>query len=207
MPERRQLDRATIISAARQLLEREGQDALSMRRLATELDSKPMTLYHYVASKSELLSLVLTDIAGSIEWTVPHGTARQRMVDIAVDMADRLAEIPWILPILRDATHIGLPALVVTERFLAAARETGASNLQAVSLWRSVWWLISSELIFAANARERESGDGAWHERLSAAELPEVPIVRELFSEWATLSASYDLGLAIEAQIVGSLGG
>ncbi|MGG7463348.1 TetR/AcrR family transcriptional regulator [Plantibacter sp. YIM 135347] len=207
MAERQKIDRPTIIEAARRLLESDGADALSMRRLANELDSKPMTLYHYVPSKSELLSLVLADVAASIEWSVPAGVPRERMIDIAMDMADRLAEIPWILPILRTATHIGLPALALTDRFLSAALEAGSSRLEAVSLWRSVWWLVSSELLFQASAPIRDAGDGLWHERLTSDELPEVPTVRELFDDWAALSAAYDLRAAVEAQVDGVLAG
>lgn len=205
MAERQKIDRATIIEAARRLLESDGADALSMRRLANELDSKPMTLYHYVPSKSELLSLVLADVAGSIQWAHPAGAPRARMVDIAMDMADRLAEIPWILPILRNATHIGLPALALTDGFLSAALEAGASSLEAVSLWRSVWWLVSSELLFRASAPARDAGDGLWHERMTIEELPQVPTVRELFEDWAALSSAYDLRAAVEAQIDGVL--
>jgi len=205
MAERQKIDRATIIDAARRILESDGAEALSMRRLASELESKPMTLYHYVRNKSELLSLVLADVARSILWSSPTGTPRGRMIDIAMDMADRLAEIPWILPILRNATHIGLPALVLADRFLAAALEAGATKLEAVSLWRSVWWLVSSELLFQASTPTREAGDGLWHERVTADELIEVPTMRELFRDWADLSSAYDLRRAIEAQIDGAL--
>lgn len=204
MPERRPIDRATIIAAAQRILETEGQDALSMRRLATELDSKPMTLYHYVSSKSELLWLVMTEVAAAIDWSDPVGPPEQRMVAIAMDMADRLAEIPWILPILHNATHIGLRALLVTDRFLSAAKEAGATDLEAVSLWRSVWWLISSELVFRANLPVR-ADDGAWYERITEDDLPEVPTVKRLFSSWPTLSAAYDLRTAVAAQVAGTL--
>ena len=49
----------------------EGFDALSMRRLAAELDAGTMTLYHYVRTKDELLSLVNDAVMG--ELLVPPG--------------------------------------------------------------------------------------------------------------------------------------
>ena len=45
------LNRTRIVDAAVSLLEHEGAAGLSMRRLAEVLDSKPMTLYHYVPNK------------------------------------------------------------------------------------------------------------------------------------------------------------
>ena len=51
----------------------EGFDALSMRRLAAELDAGTMTLYHYVRTKDELLALVNDAVMG--ELIVPPGRA------------------------------------------------------------------------------------------------------------------------------------
>ncbi|RIJ76167.1 TetR/AcrR family transcriptional regulator [Nakamurella silvestris] len=206
MTERGQITREMIVAAARQLVETEGVEALSMRRLATVLDTKPMTLYHYVPSKAELLMLVLGQIAAEITWTPPTGSPEQRMVGIVVDMADRLAEVSWIVPILRGGSYIGPSALRLVEEFVTAAHEAGADDLQALSLWRSLWWLISSELSFRAAAAARPDGEIPWYDRLDPADLPEVPTVRSLLPEWGRYSAAYDLGAAVRAQVRGSIG-
>ncbi len=44
----------------------EGIDALSMRRLAAELGAGTMTLYHYVRTKDELLTLVTDAVMGEV---------------------------------------------------------------------------------------------------------------------------------------------
>ena len=44
----------------------EGFDAVSMRRIATELDAGTMTLYHYVRTKDELLTLVIDAVMGEV---------------------------------------------------------------------------------------------------------------------------------------------
>ena len=60
MPAARSLHLDEIVEAAIRILEREGPDALSMRRLAVDLGTKPMTLYNYVPNKSALLGLALS---------------------------------------------------------------------------------------------------------------------------------------------------
>ena len=50
--------RDEIAAAAMRIADAEGFDAVSMRRLAAELDAGTMTLYHYVRTKDELLTLV-----------------------------------------------------------------------------------------------------------------------------------------------------
>ena len=56
-----------ITAAALQIVDTEGSQALTMRRLGQALDRKVMTLYRYVPSKDALLdgvvALVLTDLA------------------------------------------------------------------------------------------------------------------------------------------------
>lgn len=204
MAGRGSVDEASIVAAARRLLEAEGVGALSMRRLAAELESKPMTLYHHVPSKTALLGLVLSDVAAGIPWAAPTGTPQERMVEIVMDMVERLADLPWIVPVLRDGTSVGLPALVLADRFLSAALEAGADDLEAVSLWRSVWWLASSELMFAASLAAREAGASSWYEKVEVDELPDVPTVRELLPRWRDLSSRYDLRDAVTAQVEGT---
>ena len=55
----RGLSRDEIVSAAIAVADAEGPDAISMRRIARELSAGAMSLYWYVASKEELLDLML----------------------------------------------------------------------------------------------------------------------------------------------------
>ena len=62
--ERRPLTRDAIVDAALVVLEREGIEGLSMRKLAQELDAGAASLYWHVGDKEELLSLLLDRIVG-----------------------------------------------------------------------------------------------------------------------------------------------
>ncbi|MEP7023761.1 MAG: TetR/AcrR family transcriptional regulator C-terminal domain-containing protein [Actinomycetota bacterium] len=66
-----QLTRDRIIEAAVQLIEREGVDAVSMRRVAIELGSGVMSLYNHVPSKAALLDGVVERVAAGIEIPAP----------------------------------------------------------------------------------------------------------------------------------------
>jgi AcrR family transcriptional regulator len=65
------LTREAITSAALGIVDREGMDALSMRRLAEELGCGPSALYGHVSGKAELLHLLLDHVAGEIEVPDP----------------------------------------------------------------------------------------------------------------------------------------
>ncbi len=63
---RARFTRDDITAAAIRIADREGIDAVSMRRIATDLDAGTMTLYHYVRTKDELLALVHDAIMGEV---------------------------------------------------------------------------------------------------------------------------------------------
>jgi AcrR family transcriptional regulator len=100
--------RDEIARAALRIADAEGFDALSMRRLAAELDAGTMTLYHYVRTKDELLALVNDTVMG--ELIVPPDEMpthwRAALTLIAQRSRDSIRRHPWSLDI-RDEPNPG----------------------------------------------------------------------------------------------------
>jgi AcrR family transcriptional regulator len=59
------------VDAALRVLERDGSDGLSMRRVAEELGTGPASLYWHVANKDELINLLVDRVASEIELPPP----------------------------------------------------------------------------------------------------------------------------------------
>ena len=66
-PARAPLSRRRVVEAAVALVDAAGLEALSIRRLAGELDVTPMAIYGHVASKEELLGLMLDVVLGEVD--------------------------------------------------------------------------------------------------------------------------------------------
>lgn len=96
--------RDDIAQAAVRIADTEGIEALSMRRLATELGAGTMTLYHYIRTKDELLSLVSDAVMGEIILPPAKlkGTWRQRITAIAHSSRAVLERHPWIFDVVDD---------------------------------------------------------------------------------------------------------
>ena len=106
-------NRDDIAAAAIRIADAEGFDAVSMRRLAAELDAGTMTLYHYVRTKDELLTLVFDALMGEV--VVPAGQRMPREWRAAITLIarrsrDALRQHPWILDI-NDDPSIGPNAM------------------------------------------------------------------------------------------------
>jgi len=70
-PPRVPLTRDAIIEAALRVLDREGMDALSMRRVAEDLGTGAASLYWHVRNKGELLQLLFERVIEEIELPEP----------------------------------------------------------------------------------------------------------------------------------------
>jgi AcrR family transcriptional regulator len=93
-----------IARAAVRIADAEGIDALSMRRLALDLGAGTMTLYHYVRTKDELLSLLTDHIMGEIVLPASKLRGGWRSAITAVAHSSRAAfeRHPWIFDIVED---------------------------------------------------------------------------------------------------------
>ncbi|GGS86009.1 transcriptional regulator [Planobispora rosea] len=71
-PPRTVLSRDLIVSAGLRIVDAEGVDALSMRRVAQELGTGPASLYAHVENKEELLDLIYDEVMGEIRVPEPE---------------------------------------------------------------------------------------------------------------------------------------
>lgn len=79
------LDRAEVVDVARELVLREGPAALTMRRLATELDVGTPTIYWHVGSREELVAAVIEAQADRLaERPIAGRTGRERVLSAAM---------------------------------------------------------------------------------------------------------------------------
>src|SRR6478672_7441524 len=62
------IDREAVLDAALRLLDAEGVDALTMRRLASELGVSAMAPYRHVGSKDELLMVLVDRLAARLVY-------------------------------------------------------------------------------------------------------------------------------------------
>lgn len=70
-PPRQPLSQELIVTTALRVLDAEGLDALSMRRVAQELQTGPASLYAHVANKDELLDLVYDRVLAEVDIPDP----------------------------------------------------------------------------------------------------------------------------------------
>jgi AcrR family transcriptional regulator len=132
-PRREPITRDAIVETALRLLDRDGLDELSMRRIADELDTGPASLYRHVGSKDGLLDLVFDRVIGEQEVPGPDPERwREQIKDVARTMRATIARHPAIARISLGRVPTGPNALEYAERLLAILRAGGLSTALAV---------------------------------------------------------------------------
>ena len=127
VPARTPLTRDRILEAAVDLADRAGIESLTIRRLATELDVKPMTLYHHVDGKEAVLDgmidLVFTEIALPDRELAWPDAVRGR----CLSAREVLVAHPWSVPLMESRRSPGPATLGHHEAMLACFLESGMS--------------------------------------------------------------------------------
>ncbi|GAA3453480.1 TetR/AcrR family transcriptional regulator [Dactylosporangium matsuzakiense] len=106
------------------MADRDGLDAVSMKAMATHLGLSTMSLYRYLESKEELLSLMLHIAYGRPDLP-PAADWRTGAEQWASALAARLHEHPWIVHVPMAEPPLEPNPLAWTEAGLAALGDTG----------------------------------------------------------------------------------
>jgi AcrR family transcriptional regulator len=139
VPEARiQLSRETIIRTAVELIERDGEAAISMRRIAAELRYGVMSLYNHVPSKEALLDAVAEHVMTDFDFSPDSTLSWQDQARALVRSFRALARhYPHCLNVVITRqlnTSAGLQPL---EAALATARSAGFDGETSVRIMRT----------------------------------------------------------------------
>jgi AcrR family transcriptional regulator len=147
--------RARIAQAAMEIADTEGFEAVSMRRVAQQLGAGTMTLYHYVANKDELVTLMLDAVMGEVLIPDEDLPAQWRpaIKRIAIATRESLRKHRWMLDLL-DEPRPGPNKLRHFEQSLQAMAGAGLdpkAKLEAI--------VLIDEYVFGFAIREAQEPD------------------------------------------------
>ncbi|HEV2375757.1 MAG TPA: TetR/AcrR family transcriptional regulator [Streptosporangiaceae bacterium] len=122
---RPQLSREVVVAAALRVVETEGGDALTMRRVAKEIGVSASSLYGYVANKEELVQLVMEQIIGEVSFPTAGGDWQELVKDFARQMFKVFQRHPGVAGLSLGRIPTGPNMLAGSERMLALLRGAG----------------------------------------------------------------------------------
>ena len=186
------LNKERVIAAAVALADTEGFESLTMRKLAEELDTAPMSLYRHVANKEELLDGMIDVVFGEID--VPSGQSdwKKEMRQRAIETRAALSRHRWANGLMESRTNPGPANARYHNAFMGCLREAGFPFREAVHAYNAV-----QSYTYGFALQERYLSFETAEESIQVAEATiqdyaaEYPYLAEVVAEF-TSSGGYD---------------
>jgi len=194
------LTRSDVIHAALDIADTEGLEAVSIRRVASDLGARPMSLYTHIASKDDLVALMLHEMSGQLLVPEPLPTDwREALRQIARQAYAAYVQHPWALQAFGRGTRVGPNMLRRAEQSAAAVASLDLSPADAwIALSIVHEWTIGHAL-HVVTLREDAELEG----QLSGADPTEFPRMSQVFGVGREQSRDTIFGVALEAVLDG----
>jgi AcrR family transcriptional regulator len=201
------LSRDIVLAKALELVDAEGLDALTMRRLGQELGRDPMSLYRYAENRAALLDgaaeLVLDQL--SIQPADPDWKAQLRI--LAHDLRRLALQHPNVVPLLVTrplSTPLGmrpLGTLRPLEQILSLLVQAGFEPTDALHVYRAYYGFLYGHILnelqeYVVDPEENEVLLRLGLHRLPAKEFPRLRALAPVLAEYDG-DAELDQGLGI----------
>lgn len=164
-----------IGAAAVRVADAEGLAAVSMSRIARELGYTTMSLYRYVESKDDLLTVMLDEAYGEPDDAVAmSGDWRTRLHEWSLALRDALLGHPWILQVPITEPPLSPHQTAWMERGLEAMAATPLSEQEKLSSM-----LLADVYVRGQTQLHLQMAGAYWSEGVSSAEA-DLRYVRRL---------------------------
>ena len=191
------LSRERILEAALDVVAREGVEALSMRRLAEELNVWPMSVYRYFRDKDELLEAIAGSAANRIAVPSTEGSWRVQLRELLHAARDAFALDPAGLAGHLPRAFLAPEMLQMSESALAILRGAGLPDDEAANAWRALWSYAFGFTVFrlAGSPEEAQRAARTAVAGLSDEEYPSLAAAGEEFAAAFADEDRFDYGL------------
>jgi AcrR family transcriptional regulator len=175
-PAKPALTREGIVAAAVEVMQAEGLDRVTMRRLAQELDTGPASLYVYLRNTAELHAAMLEQLLGQVDLSpvTEAGDWRDRLVKVLSSYTRILFGQPGLAQSVLVTRPSGPAYLSLAEGILALLSSGGVPPARAA-------WAVDILLHFATSTAaeqgtRHQAADEKQDEDALAAALRDAPV-------------------------------
>ncbi|HZD14549.1 MAG TPA: TetR/AcrR family transcriptional regulator [Pseudonocardiaceae bacterium] len=169
----RGLDVDAVVAAATDLADREGLEAVTMRRVAAALGVGAMTLYTYVPGKAELLDLMLDSAYARMSRADTTGQPwRQRLITIAEENRALFDAHPWAATVSTLRPPLGPGLISKYEHELSALEGLGLDDVEMDDCLSHLLTFVQASARAVADARAARTSSAMDDEQWWASNAP-----------------------------------
>lgn len=160
-----------IVTAAIEIADAEGLDALSMRKVAGRLGAGTMSLYRYLTNRDELVDLMVDQVVGQEPLPEPSGHWRTDLAELARRDRQVARRHPWSVGLMLGRPRLGPAGLRHVEFSMAAVDHLGLTVDQMADVGSTVaafvYGFVQAELADSATLQRMGLTEPQWRERIT----------------------------------------
>jgi AcrR family transcriptional regulator len=210
-PAKAPLSREAVLQAGLKVLRAEGIDGVTMRRVASELDTGAASLYVYVRNRQDLLNQMFDEVVGEIDFGDKPDPKRWREQLIAgiTRARDAMDRYPGIARVPLANVPTGPNATRLADRMLGVLRAGGVDDRSAawfvdvVSLYLNAASYETS--IYVEEGREHEDVDAEIRDAFAQLNLTDYPNIAALMPMLTMGSGDERFAFGLQLMINGLL--
>lgn len=155
VPARRALTRRRIVMTALSVVEEDGLDALTMRRVASALNVTPMSLYNHVADKAELVDLMVDFLIGQVmvQSADDRGDWEARLRALVLRNHSMLRSHPGLVRVYAEGVTPGPNGLAAMDLAVGLLRQAGFDDAEAGAAFMVLFQWSMGTLLVGGEAR------------------------------------------------------
>jgi AcrR family transcriptional regulator len=182
-PRKEPITAARIVDAALGLVEAEGYDALTMRRVAGVLQASPGALYAHVRDKAELDDRMIGELCSRVTLPAPDPAQwMAQVMDVCRQLRDQYLRYPGISRATLAAAPISIDTLRINEGLLEILVAAGASPRSAAWATDAAFLYIAAYSVaalrrYAGAVGEPADGRAEWTERFRMLPPDRFPVI------------------------------
>ena len=205
------LSRKQVLAAAVRIVDAEGLEGLTMRRLGQELGRDPMSLYRLIPNRAALLDGVAEHVLDELDIPTKGSEWPAELRRIAQEFRTLALAHPHVVPLLvtrPPMTPLGLRPLGTLrplERLLGLLTNAGFPPADALHVYRTYYGFLFGSVLNELQEVVTDAQESEDLLRLGLHRLPaeEFPLLRALANELARFDGAAELDLGLKALLIG----
>ena len=206
-----QVSRAVILQSALRIVDRDGIDGLSMRRLSEQVGRDPTVIYRHVPNKAAVLDGVAEIVLGQLRVDTADNDWTAQLRAVAHDFRRLALAHPNMVPLLVTrplATPLGRrpPGMLrPLEDVLTLLTSAGFSGTDALHIYRVLFGYLHGHILTELQEviERPEETDDVLRLGLHRLTVTEFPQVRALASALANYDGAAELDRALDLLLLG----
>ena len=161
------LSRELILRSTLTIVDSDGLEGLTIRKLASALGVTPMAIYRHYKNKTEIEDELVDLVVGDYDVTNHEaGDWREWLAKSYLLMRKALCEHPGIIPLLNGATYKAGNALAVMEKMLDVLCQAGLPAERAARLFHAAMAYTIGAVVLMGHGSALADTDGDEEEQL-----------------------------------------